>query len=205
MLDVILVLITMFASQTWLQALHVIKNNHDENLLKGISLTGLMITVVSESLWIFYAHHYNLTGGLLNALLSMASVITISIFLYKRNIISLKNIVAYSSMILLLFVTLSIIPISIITVGAMIISTIFLIPQTMKTVHSVGTEHINGMSNYSIAMIIVANTIWIIYGYYYSASSYLLSSTVLLLCGIIMGISKLVHRKKQRGKNLADQ
>ena len=74
----------------------------------------------------------------------------------------------------------------------------------MKTVHSVGTEHINGMSNYSIAMIIVANTIWIIYGYYYSASAYLLSSTVLLLCGIIMGVSKLVHHKK-RGKNLADQ
>ena len=196
MLDIILVLVTTFASQTWLQALHVVKNNHDMNLLKGISLTGLMITIISESLWIFYAYHYNLMGGLSNALLSMTSVAVISIVLYKNNIISLKNIAAYSSMILLLLLVLNIIPIGIIAVSAMIVSTVFLIPQTVKTIRSIGTEHINGMSNYSIAMIIVANTIWLIYGYYYSAHAYLISSTVLFLCGAIMGISKMIHHQK---------
>lgn len=204
MLDVVLVLVTTFASQTWLQALHVVKNNHDTNLLKGISLTGLIITIISESLWIFYAHHYNLMGGLSNALLSMTSVAVISIVLYKNNIISLKNIATYSSMVFLLFVVLNIIPINIITVCAMIMSTIFLIPQTIKTVRSIGTEHINGMSNYSIAMIIVANTIWIVYGYYYSAHAYLISSTVLLLCGVIMGVSKMIHHQKYPKKTFAD-
>lgn len=89
-----------------------------------------------------------------------------------------------------------IVPISIITISAMIIATIFLIPQTVKTVHSIGTNHINGMSNYSIIMIIIANSIWIFYGYYYSARAYLLSSTVLLLCGLIMGTSKIIDYKK---------
>ena len=126
----------------------------------------------------------------------MISVLTISIILYKNNLLKLKTIITYSSAIILSLIVLHIVPISIITISAMIIATIFLIPQTVKTVRSIGTNHINGMSNYSIIMIIIANSIWIFYGYYYSASAYLLSSTVLLLCGLTMGTSKIIHYKK---------
>lgn len=196
MLNILLIIITTFASQTWLQALHAIRNNHNKVLLQGISLTGLLTTVISETLWIIYASHYNLTGGLSNAILSMISVLTISIILYKNNLLKLKTIITYSSAIIVSLIVLHIVPISIITVSSMIIATIFLIPQTVKTVRSIGTNHISGMSNYSIIMIIIANSIWIFYGYYYSASAYLLSSTVLLLCGLIMGASKIIHHRK---------
>ena len=157
---------------------------------------GLLTTIISETLWIIYASHYNLIGGLSNAILSMFSVLMISIILYKNNLLKLKTIITYSSAIILSLIVLHIVPISIITISAMIIATIFLIPQTVKTVRSIGTNHINGMSNYSIIMIIIANSIWIFYGYYYSASAYLLSSTVLLLCGLIMGASKIIHHRK---------
>ena len=196
MLNTLLIIITTFASQTWLQALHAIRNNHNKVLLQGISLTGLLTTIISETLWIIYASHYNLTGGLSNAILSMFSVLTISIILYKNNLVKLKIIITYSSNIIVSLIVLHIVPISIITVSAMIIATIFLIPQTVKTVRSIGTDHINGMSNYSIIMIIIANSIWILYGIYYDAMAYLLSSTVLLLCGLIMGLSKIIHYKK---------
>jgi len=196
MLNTLLIIITTFASQTWLQALHAIRNNHNKVLLQGISLTGLLTTIISETLWIIYASHYGLIGGLSNAILSMISVLTISIILYKNNLLKLKTIITYSSAIILSLIVLHIVPISIITISAMIIATIFLIPQTVKTVRSIGTNHINGMSNYSIIMIIIANSIWIFYGYYYSASAYLLSSTVLLLCGLIMGSSKIINYKK---------
>ena len=88
MLNILLIIITTFASQTWLQALHAIRNNHNKKLLEGISLTGLLTTIISETLWIIYASHYDLTGGLSNAILSMFSVLTISIILYKNNLVN---------------------------------------------------------------------------------------------------------------------
>ena len=48
MLNILLIIITTFASQTWLQALHAIRNNHNKVLLQGISLTGLLTTIISE-------------------------------------------------------------------------------------------------------------------------------------------------------------
>lgn len=196
MIGVLLILITTFASQTWLQALHSIRNNYNKNLLKGISLTGLLTTLISEILWIIYAAHNHLIGGVLNATLSLLSVLTISIILYKNNLLKLKTIITYSILSIILLLILNIVPVSIVAIAAMISATIFLVPQTVKTVRSIGTKHINGMSNYSIIMIIVANSIWILYGYYYSAYAYLISSIVLLSCGLIMGASKIIDYKK---------
>lgn len=192
----ILIVVTTFASQTWIQAVHVVKNNKDKQLLQGVSLIGLLTTVISEVLWIAYASHFHLIGGLTNALVSLCSVFIICIILTKNNFIKHTTIVIYMVCVVLSLLFLQLMPIEIITICAMVIATMFLIPQTTKTVKSIGTSHITAMSNYSIMMIIVANTIWIIYSIYYSTYAYLVSSSVLLLCGIIMGASKLYDKKK---------
>ena len=196
--SIILILITTFASQTWIQAVHITKNNKDTQLLQGVSLIGLLTTVISETLWITYTLHFHLIGGLTNALLSLCSVFVICVVLTKNNLIKHTTVVIYVICIALSLILLQLIPIKMITVCAMVVATMFLIPQTIKTVKSIGTSHITAMSNYSIIMIIVANTIWIIYGIYYFAYAYLISSSVLLLCGIIMGLSKLYDKKKYK-------
>lgn len=91
-------------------------------------------------------------------------------------------------------------PFTLTVILATIFATIFLLPQTVKTVMSIGTPRIHGMSNQAIAMIICANTAWIIYGIYYHAWAYLISSTILLLCGIVMAGAKYYHKRNYNKK-----
>ena len=198
MFPLLLTIVTIFASSTWIQALHALKNrNSSTSTLRGISTSTLIIILFSETLWVSYALHYGLVGGILPALLSLISVGVISFILCEKGIIKDKNIIAYLITAILFFLILKVTPILIVSIAATVLSTIFLIPQTFKTVTSIGTPKIHGMNNYSIAMIIAANSIWIIYGIYHLAYAYIISSSILLLCGITMAVSKIIHRKKQ--------
>lgn len=197
MLPVLLTIVTTFASATWIQALHALKSRNSTSTLKGISTSTLIIILFSETLWVSYALHYGLVGGVLNALLSLASVGVISFVLCEKGVIKDKNIIAYLITAILFFLILQATPILIVSIATIVLSTIFLIPQTFKTITSIGTPQIHGMNNYSITMIIAANSIWIIYGIYHLAYAYIISSTVLLVCGITMAISKIIHHKKQ--------
>ena len=187
----------IFASSTWIQALHALKSRNSTSTLKGISPSTLIIILFSETLWVSYALHYGLMGGVLNALLSLISVGVISFTLCEKGIIKDKNIIAYLTASILFFLILKVTPILIVSIATIVLSTVFLIPQTFKTITSIGTPKIHGMNNYSIAMIIMANSIWIIYGIYHLAYAYIISSSILLLCGITMAISKIIHHRKQ--------
>lgn len=197
MIPVLLTIVTIFASATWIQAVHALKSRNSTSTLKGISPLTLVIILFSETLWVSYALHYGLVGGVLNALLSLISVGVISFILCEKGVIKDRNIIAYLITAILFFLILKVTPILIVSIAATVLSTIFLIPQTFKTITSIGTLKIHGMNNYSIAMIIAANSVWIIYGIYHLAYAYIISSTVLLLCGVTMAVSKVIHHKKQ--------
>lgn len=76
-ISIFITVLVTFASQTWLQAIHILKHRKDTQLLRGVSIFGLATTIMSEFLWIAYAGHYHLIGGLTNACLSLLSVAVI--------------------------------------------------------------------------------------------------------------------------------
>lgn len=197
----ITVLVT-FASQTWLQALHILKHRKDTQLLRGVSIFGLATTIMSEFLWITYAGHYQLIGGLTNACLSLLSVAVILAVLLRQDLIAPLPAVLLSLTALATLAVIYYAPFTPTVILATVFATIFLLPQTVKTIMSIGTPRIHGMSNQAILMIICANTAWIIYGIYYHAWAYLISSTILLLCGIIMAGAKYYHKSNYNNKNL---
>ena len=198
MLHLLVTILITFASQTWLQALHITHHRADHLLLRGVSISGLMTTIFSEILWLGYAGHFHLIGGLSNAALSLLSVCVILVWLYKADICTGKDTARLTLIASGACMAVVWLPISIITVLATLCSTVFLLPQTVKTVRSIGTPHIHGMSTTAICMIICANTAWIIYGLIYHAWAYTLSSSILLACGVIMASVKGIHHYKRK-------
>lgn len=198
MLDLLVTILITFASQTWLQALHITRHHADHSLLRGVSISGLMTTILSEILWLGYARHFHLIGGITNAMLSLTSVCIILIWLYKTDICTSADTAHLTLVASGATMTIAWLPIEIITVLATICATVFLLPQTVKTVRLIGTPHIHGMSTSAIAIIICANTAWIAYGIIYHAWAYLISSSVLLACGLIMASAKDIHRYKRK-------
>lgn len=196
MLHLLVTILITFASQTWLQALHITHHRADHSLLRGVSISGLMTTIVSEILWLGYAGHFHLIGGLSNATLSLLSVCVILVWLYKADICTSKDTVKLALVASTACMAVAWLPINIVTVLATICATVFLLPQTVKTVRSIGSHHIHGMSTTAIAMIICANATWIVYGIIYHAWAYLISSSVLLTCGLIMAAAKWVHSRR---------
>lgn len=198
MLDLFITVLITFASQTWLQALHTAHHRTDYQLLRGVSVSGLMTTILSEILWLGYAGHFHLIGGITNAVLSLISVCVILIWLYKADICTSTDTVQLTLVASGATMAIAWLPIEIITVLTTICATVFLLPQTVKTVRLIGTPHIHGMSTSAITMIICANTAWIIYGLIYHARAYLISSSILFACGIIMASAKGIHRQKRK-------
>ena len=198
----LITILVTFASQTWLQAIHIFRHRKDTQLLHGVSIFGLATTIISEFLWIAYAGHYHLIGGLTNACLSLLSVAVILLVLLYRDLVAplpaiLLALTALSTITIVYYA-----PFTLTVILATIFATIFLLPQTIKTIISIGTPRIHGMSNQTITMIICANTAWIIYGIYYHAWAYLISSTILLLCGIIMTGAKYYHKHNYNKETL---
>lgn len=196
MLHLLVAILITFASQTWLQALHITHHRADHSLLRGVSVSGLMTTILSEILWLGYASHFHLIGGLSNATLSLLSVCVILVWLYKADICTNKDTIRLTLVASTACMAVAWLPISIVIVLATLCSTVFLLPQTVKTARSIGSHHINGMSTSAIVMIICANTAWIVYGIIYHAWAYLISSSVLLTCGLIMAAAKWVHSRR---------
>ena len=192
--SIFITILVTFASQTWLQALHILKHRKDTQLLRGVSIFGLATIIMSEFLWIAYAGHYHLIGGLTNSCLSLLSVAVIMTVLLYRNLIAPLPAILLALTALATLACVYFAPFTLIVILATVFATIFLLPQTVKTVMSISTPRIHGMSNQAITMIICANTAWIIYGIYYHAWAYLISSTILLLCGIIMAGAKYYHK-----------
>lgn len=201
-ISILITILVTFASQTWLQALHVVGHHNNTQLLRGISIFGLSSTIVSEFLWITYAGHYQFIGGLTNACLSLLSVVAIMIVLLYRDLIASLPAVLLALTALTTLAVVYFAPLTLTVILATVFATVFLLPQTVKTVMSIGTPRIHGMSNQAIAMIICANTAWIIYGIYYHAWVYLISSTILLLCGIIMAGAKYYHKRNYNKETL---
>ena len=197
----LITILVTFASQTWLQALHIFKHRKDTQLLRGVSIFGLGSTIVSEFLWITYAGHYHLIGGLSNACLSLLSVAVILLVLLYRDLVTPRPAIFLSVAALATIACIYFAPLTLTTILATVFATVFLLPQTVKTVSSIGHHSIHGMSNQAILMIICANTAWIIYGIYYHAWAYLISSTILLLCGIIMAGAKYYHKHNYSNYN----
>lgn len=200
-ISIFITILVTFASQTWLQALHVIKHRKDTQLLRGVSIFGLATTITSEFLWIAYAGHYHLIGGLTNACLSLLSVAVILAVLLYQDLVAPLPAVLLSVAALATLACIYYTPLTLTIILATIFATVFLLPQTVKTVSSIGSLRIHGMSNQAILMIICANTAWIIYGIYYHAWAYLISSTILLLCGIIMAGAKYYHKRNYSNYN----
>lgn len=200
-ISIFITVLVTFASQTWLQALHVIKHRKDTQLLRGVSIFGLGSTIVSEFLWIAYAGHYHLIGGLTNACLSLLSVAVVLLVLLYQDLVAPRPAILLSVAALATLACIYFAPLTLTTILATVFATVFLLPQTVKTVMSIGTPRIHGMSNQAIFMIICANTAWIIYGIYYHAWAYLISSTILLLCGIIMAGAKYYHKRNYSNYN----
>lgn len=182
--------------------MHVIKHRKDTQLLRGVSIFGLGSTIVSEFLWIAYAGHYHLIGGLSNACLSLLSVAVILLVLLYRDLVAPRPAILLSVAALNTLACIYYAPFTLTVILATIFATLFLLPQTVKTVSSIGSHSIHGMSNQAITMIICANTAWIIYGIYYHAWAYLISSTILLLCGIIMAGAKYYHKRNYNKETL---
>ena len=200
-ISIFITILVTFASQTWLQALHVLKHRTNTQLLRGISIFGLGSTIVSEFLWIAYAGHYHLIGGLTNACLSLLSVAVILLVLLSQDLVAPLPAIFLSVAALATLACIYFAPLTLTIILATVFATVFLLPQTVKTVSSIGHHSIHDMSNQAIAMIICANTAWIIYGIYYHAWAYLISSTILLLCGIIMAGAKYYHKRNYNKEN----
>ena len=200
--SIFITILVTFASQTWLQAIHILKHRKDTQLLRGVSIFGLATTIVSEFLWITYAGYYQLIGGLTNAYLSLLSVAVILAVLLHRDLIAPLPAIFLSVAALATLATVYFAPFTVTAILATVFATVFLLPQTIKTIMSIGTPRIHGMSNQAILMIICANTAWIIYGIYYHAWAYLISSTILLLCGIIMAGAKYYHKRNYNKETL---
>lgn len=128
MLSIAITVLVTFASQTWLQAIHVVKHRNNTALLRGVSVTSQTITIASQFPWIVYSLEYGLIGGVSNSVLSMVSA--------------------------------------------------------------------------AIVMIICANTAWVIYGVIYHSRAYILSSSAVLACGLIMAAAKVVHRRVSISKSI---
>ena len=200
-ISIFITILVTFASQTWLQAIHIVKHRKDTQLLRGVSIFGLATTIISEFLWIAYAGHYHLIGGLSNACLSLLSVAVILAVLLYRDLVAPLPAVLLSVAALATLACIYYTPLTLTIILATIFATVFLLPQTVKTVSSIGSLRIHGMSNQAILIIICANTAWIIYGIYYHAWAYLISSTILLLCGIIMAGAKYYHKRNYSNYN----
>lgn len=201
-ISIFITVLVTFASQTWLQAIHIFRHRKDTQLLRGISIFGLATTITSEFLWIAYAGHYHLIGGLTNACLSLLSVAVILAVLLYQDLVAPLPAVLLSVAALATLACIYYTPLTLTIILATIFATVFLLPQTVKTVSSIGSLRIHGMSNQAIIMIICANTAWIIYGIYYHAWAYLISSTILLLCGIIMAGAKYYHKRNYNKETL---
>ena len=197
----LITILVTFASQTWLQAIHIFRHRKDTQLLRGVSIFGLATTIISEFLWITYAGHYHLIGGLSNACLSLLSVAVILLVLLYRDLVTPRPAIFLSVATLATIACIYFAPLTLTIILATVFATVFLLPQTVKTVSSIGSPSIHGMSNQAILMIICANTAWIIYGIYYHAWAYLISSTILLLCGIIMAGAKYYHKHNYSNYN----
>ena len=201
-ISIFITVLVTFASQTWLQAIHIFRHRKDTQLLRGVSIFGLATTIMSEFLWIAYAGHYHLIGGLTNACLSLLSVAVILLVLLYQDLVAPLPAVFLSVAALATLACIYYTPLTLTIILATIFATVFLLPQTVKTVNSIGHHSIHGMSNQAILMIICANTAWIIYGIYYHAWAYLISSTILLLCGIIMAGTKYYHKSNYNKETL---
>lgn len=120
------------------------------------------------------------------------------VWLYRTDICTSKDTIRLTLVASGACMAVAWLPINIITVLATICATVFLLPQTVKTVRSIDSHHINGMSTSAIAMIICANIAWIIYGLIYNSWAYTLSSSILLACGVIMASAKGIHHYKRK-------
>lgn len=118
------------------------------------------------------------------------------VWLYRTDICTSKDTIRLTLVASTARMAVAWLPINIVIVLATLCSTVFLLPQTVKTVRSIGSHHIHGMSTTAIAMIICANTTWIVYGIIYHAWAYLISSSVLLTCGLIMAVAKWVQLRR---------
>lgn len=197
--DIIIAIIITFASQTWLQGLHVIRFRNNKEVLRGVSAYGIVSTAFSESLWIGYSVHHHLIGGLSNALLSITSAVVISLVVFRAGLVKSGQMGLFFVLLALWTALCIIIPVEIVALGTVVLATFFLVPQTIRTVRSIGTPAIDGMGNRAITMVIVANSAWIVYGVYYTAPAYYISSSIILTCGLIMAFSKIYHRKQYGG------
>lgn len=201
MLHIVVTILVTFASQTWLQAIHVTKHRNDVALLRGVSVTSQTITIASQLPWIVYSLEYSLIGGVSNSVLSMVSAAVILIPLYRQRI-PLRSDTTWLIIATLVSAAASVLlPMSYVTVIATLTGPIFLLPQTVKTVRCIGTPGVHGVANTAIAMIICANTAWIIYGVIYQSWAYILSSSSVLACGLTMAVAKLIHRRVARSEN----
>lgn len=201
MLSIVVTILVTFASQTWLQAIHVTKHRNNIELLRGVSVTSQTITIASQPPWIIYSLEYGLIGGMSNSVLSMVSAIVILIPLYRQRI-PLKSDTTWLIVATLASIAASVLlPMSYVAVIAALTGPIFLLPQTVKTVRCIGTPSVHGIANTAIAMIICANTVWIIYGVIYQSWAYILSSGAVLACGLTMAAAKLVHRRVTRSES----
>ena len=200
MLYVAVTILVTFASQTWLQAIHVVKHRNNTALLRGVSVTSQTITIASQFPWIVYSLEYGLIGGVSNSALSMVSAAIILAPLYKHHIPRRSDTTDLVVATLASAVASVLLPMSYVAVIATLTGPIFLLPQTVKTVRCIGTPSVHGIANTAIAMIICANTAWVVYGIIYHSWAYILSSSAVLACGLTMAGAKIVHRRVLRSE-----
>lgn len=195
MLSIAVASLITFASQTWLQAIHIVKHRNNIELLRGVSVTGLLVTIFSEVLWVSYSLPRELFGGTSNAVLSLVSAFIILAFLYRKHIPLRSDTTCLISTVLIVTTLAILLPTTYVALLVTLIGPIFLLPQTVKTVRSIGTPQVQGIGNIAIAMIICANTAWIVYGVIYQSWAYIVSSGVLLACGLTTAAAKSFHHR----------
>lgn len=167
-----------------------------------MSVTGQTTTIASQLPWIVYSLEYDLIDGVSNSALSMVSATVILTSLYKKRIPLRSDAVGlivatFASATAPILLTASYVAVIVTLTGP-----IFLLPQTVKTVHCVGAPSVHGIASTAIAMIICANTAWVVYGVIYHSRAYILSSIAVLACGLTMVVAKLIHRRVSISKSV---
>ena len=190
-----LIVLVTFATSSWLQAINIFSERKNPSVLSGVSPNSVFLCFTAGFLWLVYGASRGLVGAVSNAVLECICAGTIIAILALGGFVGKKRGAIYI-LIAALVLTMALLFPLMSGILATCIGASFLIPQAVLTVRSIGTPAINGFAWTSVAMVLTANPVWIVYAVINHDAIIAISSFILFTCGVVMATSKLVHKKR---------
>jgi uncharacterized protein with PQ loop repeat len=169
--------------------------------MSGVSHWTLALTSWSTLAWLVYGIRRELLPSALNSVLVLTSVLVIALCVVGAGKMDAKKFTRWLAVLAAFALLWLAVPTAVVGAAATAVGMFFLFPQMVKTVRSVGTSEIRGFGWSSVAMVLFANTLWVLYTTAVETDLWLaLSSGMHLFNGVIMLGAKWVDLVlKRRG------